>query len=85
MLNRTDVRELVTREIQTLLEEAFLEPTELNGDDNLILLGFNSLMLARLVVELDRALEVDPFASEQAQISDIHTIGDVVRAYSAAV
>lgn len=82
MLNQTYVRERVTHEVRSLLSEAFLEPTELHNDDNLVHLGFNSLLLARLVVVLEQSLDVDPFRSGQAKIVDMHTIGDVIRIYS---
>jgi acyl carrier protein len=82
VLNQTDVRKHVTNEVRTLLEEAFAEPTELHDEDNLILLGLNSLMLARLVVALERALDVDPFQDGRARVTDLRTIGDVVRIYS---
>jgi acyl carrier protein len=84
MLNLTDVQQVVEREVRELLEEAFLEPGKLRADDNLVALGLDSLLLARLIVQLDLALNRDPFAAEQAQSGEMHTIGDAVRIYSAA-
>ena len=85
MLTVSELPALVTNEVRELLREAFLAPDELQLSDNLVLLGFDSLMLARLVVELGNVLDVDPFADEQAKVADMHTIGDVVRIYSAVM
>ena len=85
LTSQTDVYDLVADQVRQLLEEAFLEPGDLGADDNLVLLGFDSLMLARLVAGLEQLLGVDPFATEQAHIADMQTVGDVVRLYSTAV
>lgn len=44
-------------------------------------LGLDSLMLARIVIEVGESLGVDPFEDEDASIADLRTVGDVVRAY----
>jgi acyl carrier protein len=84
MLRKSDVAGVVEQEARELLVEAFVEVEELSPDDNLVELGFNSLMLARLVALLETSIGVDPFA-EHAVISDVHTIGDLVRVYSDAL
>jgi hypothetical protein len=47
-------------------------------------LGFNSLLLARLIIQLEAELEVDPFAGD-VSISDARSIGALVAIYERAL
>ena len=50
------------------------------GNEQLGVLGVNSLLLARLIVQLNFELDVDPFAQD-ATIADIRTISNLVAIY----
>ncbi len=84
MLN-LDVQNAVESEIQELLIESGADAVELTPQDELVELGLNSLMLARLIIQLEMALGVDPFADEVAVISDVRSVSDLVNAYELAV
>ena len=47
--------------------------------------GVNSLMLARLLVQLESELGVDPFADGDAAISDMRSVNDLIAAYERAL
>ncbi len=84
MLTHAHVRDVVVGRIRELLEEAFLEQDELRDEENLVSIGFDSLMLARLVADLEHLVGSDPFATGGAHVAELRTIGDVVRIYSAS-
>ncbi|WP_405898503.1 phosphopantetheine-binding protein [Streptomyces sp. NBC_00727] len=81
MLIATDITALVHQEINALLAEAE-RPTHptLTGTEFLHELGLNSLLLARLVIQLEMELGVDPFEEEYV-ISDVRTVGALSDAY----
>jgi acyl carrier protein len=86
MLTQDDVGTLVTGNINALLlevDEDDVPTVEL--DSTFADLGLDSLMLARLVIELDDALGVEPFQSAEVSAADLRTVGDVVRVYEDAV
>ncbi len=85
MLAKTDVRTVVVREINTLLLEDSDEMEKLTGDEELHELALNSLMLARLVIELEAAVGVDPFLQGDMTISDIRSVNDLIAAYQGAL
>jgi acyl carrier protein len=86
MLTRDDVGTLVTDHINALL-------LEIDEDDvpaaeaghTFADLGLDSLMLARLIIELDDAAGVEPFRAADASAADLRTVGDVVRVYEDAI
>lgn len=84
MLN-LDVQKVVETEINELLTESGADAVEIAPQDELVELGLNSLMLARLIIQLETALGVDPFADEIAMIADIRTVNDLVSAYERAL
>ncbi|RZS44444.1 phosphopantetheine binding protein [Herbihabitans rhizosphaerae] len=84
MLTQTDVRSTVLSEINTILLDVLDESTEFSGGDELYELGINSLALARLLIQLEAATGVDPFASEEVAVSDIRSVDDLVAAYESA-
>jgi acyl carrier protein len=84
MLN-LDVHTVVEVEIHELLTESGADAVEIAAQDELVELGLNSLMLARLIIQLETALGVDPFADEIAEIADVRTVNDLVNAYERAL
>ncbi|MFD0021845.1 phosphopantetheine-binding protein [Streptomyces sp. NPDC058382] len=81
MLIATDITALVHQEINALLLEAE-RPTHASLSDGEFLheLGLNSLLLARLIIQLEMELGVDPFEEEYV-ISDVRTVGALCEAY----
>lgn len=80
MLTKTEVWWAVEKEIRELLLEEDQEVSALTGQEHLVELGLSSLMLARLVIQLEMVLGVDPFA-EDIVISDIRSVDDLAVAY----
>lgn len=81
----TDVRAVVTAHIRELLTEGGEPAPEITGTAALHELGLSSLMLARLLIHNENALDVDPFTEGDAVISDIRTVDDLVAAYETAL
>lgn len=80
MLTKTDVQPTVEKEIRKLLLESNSKADALSAQDELYDLGLNSLMLARLIIQLEEELGVDPFIEAEA-IADVRSVGDLVSAY----
>lgn len=89
MLSTADVRAVVKREIWDLLAEtggdAAVDDGDAIAEAALHDLGLNSLMLARLVIQLEAELGVDPFAKEEAAIVDIRSVEDLAVTYERAL
>jgi acyl carrier protein len=85
MLTKTDLRALVDNEIRELLLETESEIEAWTGQEGLVELGLNSLLLARLLIQLEAALGVDPFADESVAIWDIQSVNDLVAVYERAL
>jgi len=81
MLTQTHVQTMVEQEIRSLLLEDQDEVDVLTGHEQLHELGLNSLMLARLIIQLEAVFGVDPFAEEGVLIWDIRSMNDLVAAY----
>lgn len=84
MLNRTDIRALLEREIRTLLLDPDNDAAAAEDSEDLVELGFNSLTLAQLLIEMEMQLGVDPF-EDGVSITDMRTVSDLVQAYTEAV
>ena len=81
MLNRpNDVTTVVHETVNEILEEEGSGRIEFAGTERLIDIGFTSLLLARLVIQLESEIRVDPF-EETFVISDVQTVGDLIDAY----
>lgn len=82
-----DVGALVADHVRTLLldldEEDDVPP--IDGTSTFRDLGMDSLMLARLIIEVEDALGVEPFRTGEASVADLRTVGDLVRVYEDAV
>jgi acyl carrier protein len=84
MLNSRNVREVIEQELRELLLEADVIGESDAIDDDLFQNDVNSMMLARLLIQLEAEFGVDPFES-QADIADIRTITDLARVYEQAL
>lgn len=85
MLTKTDIRMIVDNEIRDLLLEDDYEVGTLTGQEQLVELGLNSLLLARLLIQLEAALGVDPFINQSAVIWDAQSVNDLVAIYERAL
>lgn len=78
-----DVKETVEQVIRELAEERNLQLPTLTGETEIVdELGFNSLMVAALIANLEEVFGVDPFAAEDVMITDIRTIKDLAEVYA---
>ncbi|WP_116248325.1 acyl carrier protein [Nocardiopsis sp. FIRDI 009] len=82
MLIDSTIAEEVISHIREILGDA-VEDEPITANESLSDLGLNSLMLARLIVALERDLNLDPFSDGSHAITDIHTVGDLIEAYRA--
>ncbi|SDL14352.1 phosphopantetheine-binding protein [Streptomyces indicus] len=81
--HNTSVEETVRREIDSvLLNDDGASSYSL--DDPLLAAGLNSLLLAQLLLQLETALGIDPFAGDRS-ITDIRTVGELIAAYDEAI
>ncbi len=82
MLIAADITALVHQEINALLAEAERRrtPPRSPARSSCTSWGLNSLLLARLVIQLEMELGVDPFEEEYV-ISDVRTVGALSDAY----
>ncbi|HEV3173319.1 MAG TPA: phosphopantetheine-binding protein [Actinocrinis sp.] len=84
MLKSRNVREVIEQELRELLVDADVISESDAIDDELFQNDVNSMMLARLLIQLEAELGVDPF-EEQSDVADIRTITDLVRVYEQAL
>jgi acyl carrier protein len=84
MLTQTNIQTTVSEEIESLLLEDQSEVDALTGHEQLHDLGLNSLMFARLIIQLEAMLGVDPFAEEGVMIWDVRSVDDLVALYERA-
>jgi len=71
--------------IKNLLMEDEHDLSSFSPQDQLVEMGLNSLMFAQLLVELESAVGVDPFADSNVSITDMHSVEDLTTAYSLAL
>jgi acyl carrier protein len=81
------VQSVVHREIGALLQETGTDVTEVSDNDQLQEIGLDSLLLARLIIVLEDALGVDPFADDDdpADLSEIRSVGAMIATYERAL
>lgn len=96
MLDPSAVDAVVRDEIRALLSESGQPTDELSGElsgeqageladtHQLHELGLNSLLLARLIIQLEAELGVDPFSAE-VTIADARSVGALVAVYQRAL
>jgi acyl carrier protein len=80
MLTTTDITATVHERIDALLKEDGKPVRLLTGDEPLARIGLSSLLLARLIIELEAEFGADPF-EEDYVISDVRTVGALADAY----
>jgi hypothetical protein len=84
MLTDEAVRDIVVRSIQWILLEDDEDHEPIAGHELLSDLAINSIALARVLVQLEFELGVDPFGGEDAAIADMRSVADLVGAYQNA-
>lgn len=84
MLTVSRVTTDIVTTITAILGEGLDEDTDITEDSILTDIGLNSLMLARVIVNLEERFGHDPFLDGSHAIVDIHTVGDLVAAYAEA-
>lgn len=80
MLSIDTTKKIVIESLTDLLQEAEIEHGPIQESDLLTAVGLTSLLLARLIIQLEMETGVDPFA-EDLLISDVRTVHDLVEAY----
>jgi hypothetical protein len=85
MLINEGVGQVVLREIRELLLEDCDEYVSVTGQQCLHELDINSLMLARLLIQLEAKLGVDPFVQGDTAVADIRSVNDLIAAYQGAL
>ncbi|WP_026424636.1 phosphopantetheine-binding protein [Actinokineospora inagensis] len=83
MLSTLDVRSAVHGRITDLLAEAGVAARPVTGAESLHELALTSLLLARLIIELEAEIGADPFADDVV-LADISCVDDLVAAYQRA-
>lgn len=81
---KNDVWTVIEREVRELLPDSEHELGTLTGEEQVHELGLNSLMLARLVVQLESTLAVDPFA-QGATLAEVRSLQDLAEVYESAL
>jgi acyl carrier protein len=84
MLTDEAVRDIVVAEIQGILLEDDEDHEPIAGHELLNDLAINSIALARVLVQLESELGVDPFGGGAAAIADMQSVADLVGAYQNA-
>ncbi|MBO3734977.1 phosphopantetheine-binding protein [Glycomyces niveus] len=85
MLDKIEALNTVRTHVIDLLEEAGVEHGAIDGSEALNAVGLNSLLLARLIIQLEIEFGADPFGEGDLVISDVRTVGELADAYAAAV
>ncbi|TGA95332.1 phosphopantetheine-binding protein [Streptomyces sp. MZ04] len=80
MLSIDTTKKIVIENLTDLLQEAEVEHGEIAESDLLTGVGLSSLLLARLIIQLELETGIDPFA-EDLLISDVRTVKDLIDAY----
>jgi acyl carrier protein len=79
----TDLVETVHSTVLEVVARKQPQLTAVANADRLSDLGLGSLDLAEVIVKLEAALDVDPFA-ELVSVTSLRTVGDLLRAYADA-
>ena len=81
MLTSHKIENDVIAEINEMIADD-IDDISLTKETSLVSVGLNSLMLARLIVNLSEKFDYDPFNEGDYDIVDVHTVGNLVSAYS---
>lgn len=82
MLTVNKTTDKIISTISDILGDDVEDDIEITVDSSLTDIGLNSLMLARLIVNLEEEFGHDPFSDGSHSIVDVHTVGDLVDAYA---
>ncbi|MFF8960136.1 acyl carrier protein [Streptomyces sp. NPDC014894] len=85
MLNRSDIASVTVKAITEILEEEGEKPSRISGGDSLTGLGVSSLVFARVAIELEDELGVDPFKEGLEGEVSVQTVDDLIDAYENAL
>ncbi len=83
MLEQEQVYDIIVEAISTVMasNDIILEREIMKDSQFISDLGFNSLMLAQLIMLVQEKIDYEPFINDYA-ISDIVTVADLIRAYA---
>lgn len=77
-----EVRDIVFKSIQRVMEDSEIAPVNLTSEMNLVKdLHFTSLMIAQLIMLVQEEIQIEPFSNQYA-ISDMITVSDYIYVYS---
>ena len=79
MLTSHKIENDVIAEINEMIADD-IDDISLTKETSLVSVGLNSLMLARLIVNLSEKFDYDPFNEGDYDIVDVQTVGNLVRA-----
>lgn len=79
-----DLQATIERTIRTQLMDED-QTSSIALDDQLVEMGLNSLQFAALLIELESETGVDPFGAGEVSVTDMHSVRDLVEAYSRAL
>lgn len=82
MLTSHKIENDVIAEINEMIGDDIDDDISLTKETSLVSVGLNSLMLARLIVNLSEKFDYDPFNEGDYAIVDVHTVSNLVSAYS---
>lgn len=87
MLTKDDIDSVILREIRGMLLEVEDSPApeSVTREAGLHDIGVDSLMLARLIAQLQSDLGADPFTEADADISAVRSVGDLIAVYQQAL
>ncbi|WP_406196282.1 phosphopantetheine-binding protein [Kitasatospora sp. NBC_01560] len=80
-----DVRTVVVEEVAAVLDADMADDLgDVTAETELSALGLNSLAFARLIIRLETAIGVDPFAEGEG-FAALRTVGALAQAYEQAL
>ena len=82
MLTLDKIETDIIATINNMIGDDIDDDISITKDTSLVSVGLNSLMLARAIVNLFERFNYDPFNEGHYAITDVHTVGDLVTAYS---
>lgn len=90
MLTKEEIGQFVLGELRAIAAEEAehaggVDPGAITEDAQLHETGVDSLMLARLLVQLEAEFGFDPFGHGDVAISDVRSVRDLIAAYQQVV
>lgn len=82
----SEIRARILHVIQEIAAQQNISLPEVKNEHAIVdELGFTSLSVAALIANLEEVLGCDPFADEDVMITDIRTVDDLCRVYTACL